>query len=100
MTQYSIAQARDQFAQLVHKVESGETAELTRRGQRVAVIVSAEEYDRFQPKKDFWKSVLAFRAEYQLDNRQESKIDLSDEAVDEIFSSVREQSSGREVETW
>ncbi len=86
MTQYSIAQARNQFAQLVHKVESGETAELTRRGQRVAVIVSAQEYDRFRPKKDFWKSVLEFRAEYKLDDCQENEVDLSDESIDEIFS--------------
>ena len=40
MTQYSIAQARDRFTQLVHEVEQGETVEVTRRGQRVAVLVS------------------------------------------------------------
>ncbi|MCG8368696.1 MAG: type II toxin-antitoxin system prevent-host-death family antitoxin [Pseudanabaenales cyanobacterium] len=40
MTQYSIAQARDRFTQLVHEVEQGETVEGTCRGQRVAVLVS------------------------------------------------------------
>lgn len=94
MTQYSIAQARNQLAQLVHKVEAGETAELTRRGQRVAVIMSAEEYDRFRPKKNFWQSVLEFRAEYKLDDRSENEVDLSDEEIDEIFSNVERSLQG------
>ena len=32
MTQYSIAEARDRFAQLVYQVETGSAIEVTRRG--------------------------------------------------------------------
>ena len=98
MTQYSIAQARDQLAQLVHKVEEGDTAELTRRGHRVAVILSAEEYDRLQPKKNFWEGIQAFRKKHNLDNRESDENDLSDADIDTIFGNLRDQSPGREVE--
>ena len=69
MTQYSIAEARDRFTQLVHQVEEGTPVEVTRRGQRVAVLVSAETYDKWhKPKKDYWASVLAWREEYAIDD--------------------------------
>ena len=45
MTQYSIAEARDRFTQLVHQVEEESAIEITRRGQRVAVIVSAYRFE-------------------------------------------------------
>ncbi len=99
MTQYSIAQARDRFTQLVHKVEEGDTVEVTRRGQRVAVMVSAEEYDRWhKSKKTYWDAILEFREKYDLDNRQSDEADLSDAAIDEVFNSIRDTSPGREVE--
>lgn len=92
MTQYSIAQARDRFTQLVHEVEKGNTVEVTRRGQRVAVLVSVEEYDRLcQPKKGFGEAVLAWRKKYDVENSEE-EID-----IDEVFN-VRDQSPGREFE--
>jgi prevent-host-death family protein len=93
MTQYSIAQARDQLARLIHNVEKGETAELTRRGQRVAVILSAEAYDRLQNKKNVWEAVQEFRAKHGVDNWEE---DLD---IDAIFD-VRDKSPGREVSLW
>lgn len=93
MTQYSIAQARDCFAQLVHKVEEGGTVELTRRGQRVAVILSAEAYDRLRPKRNAWKAVQAFREKYDVANWED---DLD---IDAIFD-VRDKSPGREVDLW
>jgi prevent-host-death family protein len=92
MTQYSIAQARDQFAQLIHKVEKGEPAELTRRGQRVAVILSAEAYDRLQPKKNGWEAIQEFRAKYDVANWEDLDIDA-------VFD-VRDKSPGREVDLW
>ena len=98
MTQYSIAQARDRFTQLVHEVEQGETVEVTLRGQRVAVLVSAEEYDRWRkPKQDFWQSVLAWREKYGLDDRDE---DDEDREFESIMSAVRDQSSGPEPCDW
>lgn len=98
MDQCSIAQARDQFTQLVYKVEAGEKIEVTRRGQRVAVILSAEEYDRLsQPKQGFGEAILAWRKEYGLDDRPE---DETDREFEEIMSTVREKSSGREPFEW
>ncbi|MBI4469001.1 MAG: type II toxin-antitoxin system Phd/YefM family antitoxin [Acidobacteria bacterium] len=44
---YSIAQARDRLAQLVHGAEGGAAIELTRRGEPVAVLVSIKDYQRF-----------------------------------------------------
>ena len=92
MTQYSIAQARDLFAQLVHQVEDGDTVEVTRRGKRVAIILSAEEYERLrQPKQGFGEAVLAWRKKYAVEDWDDG-ID-----VDEVFN-VRDKSLGREVE--
>ncbi|WP_420630696.1 type II toxin-antitoxin system Phd/YefM family antitoxin [Candidatus Leptofilum sp.] len=56
-TTYSIAEARNQFAALVRDAEeSKQPVQVTRRGQPVAVILSAEEYGRLlanQSKRDF-----------------------------------------------
>ncbi|MEO1353448.1 MAG: type II toxin-antitoxin system prevent-host-death family antitoxin [Cyanobacteria bacterium J06635_15] len=92
MTQYSIAQARDRFTQLVHEAELGNAVEVTRRGQRVAVLVSAEEYDRLcQPKQSFGEAVLAWRKKYDVDNWDD------DIDIDEVFN-VRDRSPGRVFE--
>ena len=89
MTQYSIAQARDRFTQIVHEAEQGNAVEVTRRGQRVAVLVSAEEYDRlFQPKQSFGEAVLAWRKKYDVDNWDD------DIDIDEVFN-ARDRSPGR-----
>ena len=98
MDQCSIAQARDQFTQLVYKVEAGERVEVTRRGQRVAVILSAEEYDRLsQPQPNFGEAVMAWRKEFGLDEREE---DETDREFEKIMSTVREETSGREPFEW
>ena len=44
----SIAEARNHLTLLVHDVERGTKVELTRRGKRVAVLVSCDEYDRLR----------------------------------------------------
>jgi prevent-host-death family protein len=44
----SIAEARDHLTGLVHDVERGKRVELTRRGKRVAVLVSCSEYDQLR----------------------------------------------------
>lgn len=98
MTQDSIAQARDRFTQLVHQVEAGTPVEVTRRGQRVAVILSAEEYDRLrQPRQGFSEAVLVWRKKYGLDEREEDDEDREFEA---IMSTVRDKSPGREPFEW
>lgn len=82
LPQYSIAQARDQLAQLVYQAEQGNPVEITRRGKRVAVIISAEEYDRLSQKGDFGKSLAAFRERLEIEN-----IDIN---PDEVFKDVRD----------
>ena len=44
----SIAEARNHLTVLIHDVERGKKVELTRRGKRVAVLVSCDEYDRLR----------------------------------------------------
>lgn len=91
MTQYSIAQARDQLAKIIHDAESGTPIEITRRGKRVAMLLSAEEYDRIStPKTDFWDSLVQFRNELE---REQFDLDPG-----EVFKDVRDRSPGREVE--
>ncbi len=90
LPQYSIAQARDQLTQLVYQAEQGSPVELTRRGKRVAVILSAEEYDRLLSQKgDFGKSLVTFRERLEIE-----QIDID---PDEVFKDVRDRSPGREV---
>ncbi|WP_416671068.1 type II toxin-antitoxin system Phd/YefM family antitoxin [Egbenema bharatensis] len=89
ISQYSIAHARDHLPQLVHQAEQGIPVELTRRGKRVAVILSAEEYDRLMPSKpNFWEGLVKFREQLLSDN-----IDID---PDEIFQDVRDKSPGRD----
>ncbi|MFK7930942.1 MAG: type II toxin-antitoxin system Phd/YefM family antitoxin [Myxococcota bacterium] len=63
----SIAQAKDQFSQLVHDAEDGGSVHITRRGRPVAVLLSAAEYTRLaNPRLDFWVELDAFRREHRL----------------------------------
>ena len=86
-SQYSIAQTRHRLAKIVHEVESGQPATITRRGKPVAVLVSRADFDRMsgQQAPDLWNAISAFRASHDL-----SKI------TDEDFANLRDQSSGRE----
>jgi prevent-host-death family protein len=43
---YSIAAARAKLSELVDQVEAGKAVELTRRGKKVAVLISAAKYER------------------------------------------------------
>ncbi len=90
LPQYSIAQARDQLTQLVHTAEQGTPVEITRRGKRVAVILSAEDFDRLLSNKGgFGKSLAKFRRRWG--------IEMLDLNPDEVFQDVRDRSPGREV---
>jgi prevent-host-death family protein len=39
---YSLADAKARLSELVHRVEAGETVEITRRGRTVAKVIPAE----------------------------------------------------------
>lgn len=45
---FSIAEARQNLAALVHQVEEQGACQLTRRGRAVAVLVSMEDYQRLE----------------------------------------------------
>ena len=60
---YSIAEARQEFARLVRRVERGRPLEITRRGRPVAVLMSASEYPRLAGERpSFAEAVRALRA--------------------------------------
>ncbi len=75
--QYSISDARNNLPGIIREVERGSPVELTRRGKRVAVLMSTREHERLQsPKGDLWTAIQAFRAEH----------DLADLNVDDVYS--------------
>jgi prevent-host-death family protein len=87
--QYSIAEARSSLPSLVHAVEAGPPVELTRRGRSVAVLLSATDFARLQPRRpDLWAAIETFRRE----------TDLEELDVDAILEDVRDRSPGREPE--
>lgn len=90
--QHSIAEARSNLSELVRKAESGKPVELTRRGERVAVLIGLREYQRLtgQPRK---KTFMEAYEEWR------SKVDWSQMGdPDEVFGDVRDPSPGRDVD--
>jgi antitoxin Phd len=86
---YSVAQARNRFAEIVHSLESQQRVEVTRRGRTVAVMISVEAYEQMQAAQaDFWDSYQAFRTAHDLHG-----LDIGPET----FDGVRDRSSGREA---
>ena len=85
-TTYSIAEARDQFAALIRNTEENhQPVQVTRRGQPVAVILSAEAYARLvanQPERNFWAAYQEWRQRWNV-----SDLDIDPE---EIWGVVRE----------
>jgi prevent-host-death family protein len=95
-TTYSIAEARNQFAALIRDAEkSKEPVQVTRRGQPVAVILSAAEYARLlenQPERDFWAAYQEWRQRWHA-----SELDMDPE---EIWGDVREQTPVPDRDPW
>ena len=87
---YSIAEARDRLAALVHDVETGTRAELTRRGRPVAVVLSFEAYQRLvkRPADDFWSAYARYRESTNLARLE----------IESVFEDIRDRSPGREPE--
>ena len=88
---YSIAEARDHFASVVHEAEEGTQVELTRRGKPVAVLVGVEDFEQLSKRKPgFWEAYEEFRR----------RVDLAEADIDpdEIFRDVRDRSPGRDVD--
>jgi antitoxin (DNA-binding transcriptional repressor) of toxin-antitoxin stability system len=71
-------------------VEKGKPIEITRRGKPVAVVISQSEYQRLTSQQEgFGKTLREFRQKYRIDTLN---ID-----PDEVFSTVRDRTMGREV---
>jgi len=88
-SKYSIAEARDNLAKIVHEVESG-PVELTRRGRPVAVLVSLNEYERLQGRgRSLWEEIDRFR---ERENLERNGIEP------DAFEGIRDQTAGREVQ--
>lgn len=86
---YSIAEARDQLPKGIHDAESGQPAELTRRGKPVAVLLSIDEYRRLTgAATGFWQAFTAFRDEVNVRALAIKKGD---------FENLRDRSPGRDV---
>jgi prevent-host-death family protein len=87
---HSIADARSNLPKLVRDAEAGKTVELTRRGEPVAVLIGRKHYERLTSELRSFSEVYAtFVRDVGL---RELAID-----PDEIFSSVRDEATGREV---
>ncbi len=85
----SLSQAKNQLTAIVHDVENGPAVKLTRHGKPVAVLMSAQEYQRLcQSHGNFWESLTAFRKKMRLEG-----IDITDAD----FNGLRDTSPGRDV---
>jgi prevent-host-death family protein len=89
--QHSIAEAISNLEDLVQKAEEGEAVELTREGERVAVLIGSREYERLtgQPRKTFAEALEEFR-------RSADFAAIGD--PDEIWGNVRDPDPGRDVD--
>ena len=90
--QHSIAEASGNLEELVRKAEKGETVELTRQGEAVAVLIGRREYERTNgvPKKSFSEALEEFRRSVDLE-----ELDIN---PDEIWGDVRDPDPGRDVD--
>ena len=86
---YSIAEARDNFARLVHEAESGTPVEVTRRGRPVAIVVSLRDYERLSGDGQ------GFTHAYQAFRQRVNDEDLH--GLHGALQEVRDRSSGRQV---
>ena len=65
---YTVASARAKLAQIVDEVEAGKEVELTRRGKKVAVVMSAARYARLRGDRvAFMTAYETYCGEYNLE---------------------------------
>jgi len=89
ITSKSVAEARDALAELVHDVETGHPVEITRRGKRVAVLISATAYDEMtRSRPSPWEAIHQVRERIEREG-----IDMGDD----LFDGLRDGSPGRRV---
>jgi antitoxin Phd len=89
MPRYSVAEARNRFAEIVHDLKNVSKVEVTRRGRPVAILISIEEFEMLRAGNvSFTSAYEAFR----------SKFDLAKAKIEpEVFEDLRDPSQGREM---
>ena len=86
---YSVAEARQNFARLIRSAERGKAIEITRRGEPVAVLLSAAEYLALTGERPLFVEALAGVRE---------RLEVESLGIDdEDFEGLRDESPGREV---
>ena len=62
MKNWQVQEAKNKFSEVIRDAQSGEPQFITKHGERTAVLLSAEEYDRLvgttEPKKDLISLLL------------------------------------------
>ena len=88
-TKVSVAEARQNFARLIKRAEQGRAIEITRRGESVAVLLSASEY----------LTLTGDRPSFvEATRRVRDRLDVESLGIgDEEFEGLRDESPGREV---
>lgn len=84
--EYSVADARDRLAELVHEAEQGQPIRITRRGKPAAVLVSEAEFQRSHGRRKWGPgdAILAWR-------KVHGGVELTDTEID----GWRDRSIGR-----
>ena len=81
VSEVSIAEARNSLTRLIYATEDGQVVHITRRGKPVAVLVSADTYEKLESagsNPDFWQAIEDWRANEKFDWRE-----LTPDEVDE-----------------
>ncbi len=87
---HSIADARRNLPTIIREVENGKEVELTRRGEPVAMLISAKTFRQLKSTQG------GFATAYRKFRETANLIDLNLNP-DELFSDVREETGGREI---
>ena len=86
---YSIAEARNHFAEIVHDLKHVSRVEVTRRGRPVAILISVEEFEMLRAGN------VSFTSAYETFR---STVDLTNAGIEpEVFEGLRDPSLGREM---
>jgi prevent-host-death family protein len=92
MSDTSIANAKAQLPSLVQRAEAGEPVHITRRGKRVAVILSEQEFNRLTRSLPKPAGYLEFLADW----RKRLQADGCEPLTDQEVASLRAQETGRD----
>ena len=85
----SVAEARQNFARLIKRAQQGRAIEITRRGEPVAVLLSATEYLSLTGERPSFVEAI---------DRVRHRLGVDELGIgDDEFEGLRDESPGREV---